>query len=341
MVVANDVLLDPQLTAVLTNDGPRNMITVIIPTRNRGYTLAKVVHSYFNQVGVNEIIFVDDAGSDDTESVVRKVAASYPDVTIQYVRHSIRQGASAARITGYENATNEFVMFGEDDAYLCEGYARKLYDKLTAGPDAPQLASGRIVYMEKGERLEDAQQRFGMGMSKQPYLNKTLFAQNPDATFSGDIDVPFTHALFMTSKSLLQRFRYDPYYGKGNGYREETDFQMNAFVHGCRNVLTNDAHCFHLHKADVKSGGGRSNRLIQLYWCIHYTNYFFDKYYDRFRKPLSMPHRRSVAKLRFAGYQTYALLVRPTFRPLFNKTLRIVAPTLKRVVRTIRPSTTA
>lgn len=309
------------------------MITVIIPTRNRGYTLAKVAHSYFSQAGVSEIIFVEDAGEDDSEKVVHDIAAAYPNVALRYLRHLTRQGAAAARITGYENATNEWILFGEDDAYLGEDYAATLRAKLTAGPDAPHLASGRIVYMDKGERIEAARQRFGTGTNKLPYLKRIVFGLNPDATFAGDLDVPFTHALFMTSKTLLLRFQYDPYYGKGNGYREETDFQMNSFVHGCRNVLTNEAHCFHMPRGEVSTGGGRANRVRQLYWSIHYTNYFFDKYYDRFRKPLAMPYGRTEAKLRYAAYQTYSLFLRPTFRPLFNKALRVVAPTLKRLLR--------
>jgi glycosyltransferase involved in cell wall biosynthesis len=313
------------------------MITIVIPTRNRAYSLAMVAGSYFRQEDVNEIIFVDDAGSDDTENVVRNIAAAYPQIALKYLRHTVRQGASAARITGYENATNEYVMFGEDDAYLGNGYARGLHAKLTADANAPDLASGRIIYLEKGESLSNALRRFGVGLKKHPYLNKTIFGHNPDAIFSGDMEVPFTHALFMTSKALLQRYKYDPYYGKGNGFREETDFQINAFVHGCRNVLTNDVHCFHMHRDDVKAGGQRTNRFRQLYWCVHYTNYFFDKYYDHFRETLSMPHSRSVAKIRYASYQTYFIFVRPVFRPLFNKLLRIVAPSVKRLLRTMRP----
>lgn len=46
------------------------MISIIIPTRNRAYTLEKVLESYYIQKNVDEIIIIDDGSNDNTEEIV-------------------------------------------------------------------------------------------------------------------------------------------------------------------------------------------------------------------------------------------------------------------------------
>jgi glycosyltransferase involved in cell wall biosynthesis len=50
------------------------LITLIVPTRNRAHTLRLVAPSYFAQDGVNELIFVSDAGDDETPAVIAAVS---------------------------------------------------------------------------------------------------------------------------------------------------------------------------------------------------------------------------------------------------------------------------
>ena len=105
------------------------MITIIIPTRNRAYTLEKVAESYYQQKHVDEIIFVDDYGEDNTKEVIDNISKNYPQIPTKYIRHDKRKGAAAGRITGYTNATNDYILFGEDDAYLGKNYTDILLKK--------------------------------------------------------------------------------------------------------------------------------------------------------------------------------------------------------------------
>ena len=50
------------------------MIPLIVPTRNRAHTLQLVAPSYFAQDDVSELIFVSDAGDDDTPAVIAEIA---------------------------------------------------------------------------------------------------------------------------------------------------------------------------------------------------------------------------------------------------------------------------
>ncbi|HLY56018.1 MAG TPA: glycosyltransferase family 2 protein [Stellaceae bacterium] len=285
-----------------------------MPTRNRAHTLALVAPSYFTQEGVSEILFVDDHGDDDTAAVIAEIARSHPEISCQVVRNPERRGASQSRNVGAAIATGEYVLFCDDDEYLEPGYARICREKLEAlGAGA---ISGRRVYMLDGETPEEALRRFGHGLRGGRPFNRVLCEVANGARFEGDLRMPFTNAIILTRRSLLLRYPFDGHYARGNGYREETDFQMNLFVNGYDIYVTNDCHSIHLPMSQVRTGGQRVRRFHRIYWSVHYTRYFFDKYYERYaaRERVSVP--KQVALPLYALYATYRELLRPTLYTL-------------------------
>lgn len=289
------------------------MISIVIPTRNRTAPLRRVAQSYYQQQYVDEIIIVDDCGDDGTAEFAAELTETFPYIQTVYVRHPVRQGAAAARVSGYTAARNEFILFGEDDAWLDENYTSTLMGKLRNDPNI-SIISGRIIYLMPGESADQGRNRFGNGVRKEPYLNSYLMCFNKNCRFDGDVEVPFTHALFLTRKDLLQHYQYDPYYGKGNGFREETDFQLNVFTSNLKLKVTSDTYCYHMHRADVPRGGQRTSRIGQLYWNIYYTNYMYDKYFEKLRHLLGISYSKNTAKLFFALYQFYNLFIGPFFK---------------------------
>lgn len=297
----------------LSNGKSHHMITVIIPTRNRAYTLQQVLDSYYQQELVSEVIVVDDAGEDETEQVCTTFSQNYKNTTTKYIRHAQRSGAAAGRISGYKAAQNDYILFGEDDAFLDQNYAKTLYEKLSNSPKT-SIVAGRIIYLKYEESKEEAIVRFGNGLHEGKYFNKFSFSFDPNVIIKSDISVPFVHALFLTRKSCLNSFQYDPYYSKGNGYREETDFQLNVFTNGGEILLTNDSKCFHFHRKQVRSGGQRISRIKILYWNIHYTFYFYGKYFYKARDLLNISHGLLSAKIIFAVHQGWELFFRPLLK---------------------------
>lgn len=91
-------------------------ISIIIPTYNDAGTIPQAISSALGQtVSVDEIIVVDDASTDDTEAVVR----AFDDDRIQYVKHDRNQGGSAARNTGLERASGDYIAYLDaDDEWL-------------------------------------------------------------------------------------------------------------------------------------------------------------------------------------------------------------------------------
>jgi glycosyltransferase involved in cell wall biosynthesis len=295
------------------------MITMVIPTRDRAHTLREVAPSYFRQDGVSEIVFVIDAGSDDTATVVDSIAGQFPGIRTKIIRNPARVGASQSRNLGVAEATNAFVLFCDDDEYLEPGYAQTCLRKLLESESG--AVSGRRVYMLEHETSDQAVRRFGGGMRNAKPFRPLLCEYVNGAKFAGDIRLPFTNAVIMTHRSLLLRFPFDPHYARGNGYREETDYQMNLFVHGYSILVTNDVHSVHLHASRIRRGGQVVPRWRRVYWSVHYTRYFYRKYYAAYAARIGLSWPRWMAVAAFAAFAVYREYLRPA---LYGPAVRIV-----------------
>jgi glycosyltransferase involved in cell wall biosynthesis len=296
------------------------MITMVVPTRDRAHTLRRVAPSYFGQESVTEIVFVIDAGTDDTALVLEVIARRFPDVSTTILRNKERVGAAQSRNLGVARASNDFILFCDDDEYLEPGYAGTCLRKLLETDCA--AVSGRRVYMLDGESPDEAVQRFGNGMRRTKPFRKLLCEYVNAAKFDGDIELPFTNAVILTRRDLLRRFPFDPHYARGNGYREETDFQMNLFVHGLRIVVTNDVHSIHLNPAQIRYGGQRVSRWRRVYWSLYYTRYFYGKYFAAYAARVGLRLPRGPALVAFAGFAVYREYLRPSIYALAMRALR-------------------
>ena len=87
-------------------------VSVIIPTYNRADVLPRAIDSALDQTLSDvEILVVDDASADETESVV----TAYDDSRVTYLCHETNQGGSAARNTGIAAASGDYVALLDSD----------------------------------------------------------------------------------------------------------------------------------------------------------------------------------------------------------------------------------
>lgn len=295
-------------------------ITLVVPTRNRAHTLRLVAPSFYAQELVDEIIFVDDGGNDETETALRAIAAEHPGVRTLVLRNAVRRGAPACRNRGVAAARNAYVLFCDDDEMLERGYARTCLD-LLLGRDAAAV-SGRRIYMQAGETPDQALRRFGAGLRRAPPFRRLLCEYVNGARFEGEVELPFTNANILTHAHLLREFGFDEHYAQGNGYREETDYQMNLFVHGHRILVTGACHSFHLPPGLVRTGGQRVRAWQRVRWSVHYTRYFYAKYWDRYAARVGVRAPRALALACFAAHAAYKEMLRPPLHALAMRLLR-------------------
>ncbi len=93
------------------------LVSVIVPTYNRAYCLARTVDSALSQTHGNvEVVIVDDGSTDGTEALVQAKYGLEPRV--RYYRQS-NTGISGARNAGLLRARGDYVaLLDSDDVWL-------------------------------------------------------------------------------------------------------------------------------------------------------------------------------------------------------------------------------
>jgi glycosyltransferase involved in cell wall biosynthesis len=94
------------------------LVSVIVPTYNRAHMIAGSLHSILDQTYKNiEIIVVDDGSTDNTEEVVKQIAAGAAQ-PILYVKKP-NGGCASARNRGVRHAKGDGIAFlDSDDRFL-------------------------------------------------------------------------------------------------------------------------------------------------------------------------------------------------------------------------------
>lgn len=99
-------------------------VSVIVPIYNVGKYIGKCILSIIEQTYKNiEIILVDDGSLDDSGNIADEYATR--DNRIK-VLHKTNAGVSAARNSGLDAATGDFVCFSDGDDYVMPNYVEHL-----------------------------------------------------------------------------------------------------------------------------------------------------------------------------------------------------------------------
>lgn len=148
------------------------MISIIMPTYNRGYIIETAVDSVKRQTYQDyELIIVDDGSTDDTAERIK----NYKDTNIKYYLLECNKGANYARNYGITQANGEFLAFLDtdnvwDDCFL-ENRIQTLYDKNA------DFVFGRIMRVS-GEKEKIWPDNPVEEMSNRESVIKTMFFGN-------------------------------------------------------------------------------------------------------------------------------------------------------------------
>lgn len=128
------------------------LVSVVIPSYNRGYCIEQAVRSALDQTfGDMEVLVVDDASKDDT----RQRVLAIPDPRIRYLAHESNRGGAAARNSGIAAAAGEFVAFLDSDDRWAPG---KLQSQVSA---LQRLGPQRTVSFTWLSCVDDADREIG------------------------------------------------------------------------------------------------------------------------------------------------------------------------------------
>ena len=130
-----------------------NKISVIVPIYNVEKYIEQCLMSLCNQSLKDiEIICVDDCGSDDSMNIVQKYAKN--DSRIKIVKHPQNKGLGAARNSGMQVATGEYLGFVDSDDYVDKDFYKKLYE--TASETKADIVQSYVkLFYEDNEKFKN------------------------------------------------------------------------------------------------------------------------------------------------------------------------------------------
>jgi len=234
-------------------------ISFVVPSHNRRDALRLNLPALLELEDVLEVIVVIDERSDDgTEEMVEREFGGEPRVRLL---RQVKNGLSSARNAGCAVARGEWVVISDDD----------LRYPLDYGPTLKRIAA------EQHADIVGA-----------PWLNVT--DDDPDAALAAararrggvptiddhsvvpvdELETPFMPAPALINRRVFERVRYDENYGN-TGWRDETDFFIQAMRSGFRCILTPQTAMYQLEQWD---GGSRRPRL-EYEWAAIKNNWRF------------------------------------------------------------------
>ena len=104
------------------------IFSIIVPVYNVQNYIAQCIKSIQNQTFYDfEILVVDDCGTDCSMDIVKKFALD--DARIKIIKHDRNLGLGAARNTGLENSTGEYILCVDSDDWLLPNCLQEVYKK--------------------------------------------------------------------------------------------------------------------------------------------------------------------------------------------------------------------
>lgn len=127
------------------------MISIIIPTFNRGRLICRTLDSICGQTYPDwECVVVDDHSNDDTREIVQSYLRR--DKRFTYCVNNRRKGAQGARNTGLLLAKGEWLLFFDSDDYMYPDYLDSVSSLLVDGNNMV-VCYGQMIEEKTGKVL--------------------------------------------------------------------------------------------------------------------------------------------------------------------------------------------
>ena len=128
------------------------MVSVIIPVYEVSDYVERCIRSVIGQSYSDiECIIVDDATKDDSIVKCERLIEEYDGpIRFRVLHHEVNRGLSAARNTGTEEATGEWIYYLDSDDEITPDCLEKLMSIAQEHPDAEMVLSNTLKHFENG-----------------------------------------------------------------------------------------------------------------------------------------------------------------------------------------------
>ncbi len=269
-------------------------ISVIIASYNRPDIFQSVFESYLNCDQVKELILINDGSTMDYGDLYKTINnfCREKQIAFKYIKNKKRKGAPACRNIGLKKAEYRYLFFSDDDMYLAEGTMDYLL--ITLKQKKVQAAGCRIYYLSMAEYQDNISK--WDDYSNQINITNILPGKNGltglvmEKTKEKYVSVDHVSGTIMYDNLFLKENRirfYENY--RGNGFREETDAQIQVRRCGGKILFCSGCVCFHLpYEILGSTGQRRSGKLWYEFWIFVNNLIFYRRHSGYFTKNLKI-----------------------------------------------------
>lgn len=177
------------------------LISIVIPVFNVAPYVERCIQSVFSQTYENlEVIFVDDCGNDSSMELVEesiRVTDGKPlRMKFKILHHDHNRGLSAARNSGIEASSGEYVYFLDSDDWIKPECIELMVSSLNRHPDSEVVFAGADVTDHKFPWLDYTQKNLPEYSNDRDWLQKSMLLRYPLAMTAWNklISLRFIHA---------------------------------------------------------------------------------------------------------------------------------------------------
>lgn len=279
-------------------------ISFVMPAHNSAKTIAEAVESVFNgnfEVG-DEFIIVDNASSDSTRKVIRKLKTKYP--LIIEIDNAEDKGCPASRNIGVNTAKNPIIFNLDSDNVLVPGSIKKLKEYLVS-ENADMAAFSEYHYFYKN----NIKQITHKWICKLGVMSLADFLAGPINPGPG--------GNFMYTKESWKKVGM--YWEYGKGVQEAWGFALKQLANGSEFVVLPNSYYLHrygtnsLFVREAKNDGKSS--LMATKMIMPFINLLNDedasyikseegsKNWLEYRNYINRPIRLKTGEIGVAGYK--------------------------------------
>ncbi len=197
-------------------------VSILIPNYNSKETIKQVLNSLLSSIKNSEIIFCDDASSDNSLKVIKefvkekKKKLKQASIEIALYLSDKHLGVGAMRNKCIDKSSGEYLVFMDSDVII----NKKAINKLTEGLRKADITFLRVLFPNKRIMY--------------PLLKY-------------EKEYPLISTCFAIKRKSLNKLNYafDPFYMSG---MEDTDFFIRCNLNGLKARFINDAEVIHLFK---------------------------------------------------------------------------------------------
>lgn len=220
-------------------------ISVIIPVYNSEKYLNQCIESLMQQT-LNEIeyIFINDASTDNSLSIIKKHAVNYPKRCIKIFDLQQNGGISNARNIGLKYATGEYITHCDSDDWIDKDAYKFLYD--LAQKNNADIVTYNYIH---------------------EYTNKQIVIEQPYSSNKDEIIIRMLNGSIFPAlwSNIIKReiiYKHDLHFPNGLNMGEDLYFNIRAYYYS-KVIISTDIPFYHYRHTENSTCVRRSRQAIE------------------------------------------------------------------------------